>query len=342
MIDSRNNNGMHDGNVGQSLISSTTGPNIGIVQINISDSHTTDPNHSSPSLLGPTSYAKLVTGESSRKSVNFHTLLGPAGNGVDVAISLESVRAIKDVGNVPVWVKFHGVPMKAFSEDGLSAIATKLGSPLMLDSYTSNMCLGCKVFGHVLDECPKNIISDVEKNLKNPRQAARGIQVGPNVAFKPIKQVYRHVSNRNNVSFSGKKKQVAVASKEVGNSNPFDVLNSVEKDDDLGTNGRHEKSSGKGSNSDMFHGFFNLAYSSTSTTPIVERIYNIKRQINGKRTLMDDDGKPLPKVVSTVNVDSDSEVEDVVDDHEVFMKSTRLKRGADSGFVRTMDDNKTG
>ncbi|GKF26052.1 hypothetical protein Tco_0081946, partial [Tanacetum coccineum] len=33
-----------------------------------------------------------------------------------------------------------------------------------------------------------------------------------------------------------------------------------------------------------------------------------------------------------VNVDSDSEVEDVVDDHEVFMKSTGLKRGADRGY----------
>nr|GEX97899.1 hypothetical protein [Tanacetum cinerariifolium] len=32
----------------------------------------------------------------------------------------------EDVGNVPVWVKLHGVPVTAFSEDGLSAIATKL------------------------------------------------------------------------------------------------------------------------------------------------------------------------------------------------------------------------
>ncbi|GJT67027.1 50S ribosomal protein L10, chloroplastic [Tanacetum coccineum] len=80
-------------------------------------------------------------------------------------------------------------------------------------------CLSCKVLGHVLDECPKNIISDVEKKLKNPRQAARGV-----------------------------------------------------------------------------------------------------------------------RVVSTVNVDSDSEVEDVVDDHEVFMKLTGLKRGADSGYVHVISN----
>ncbi|GKB70533.1 hypothetical protein Tco_0931945 [Tanacetum coccineum] len=32
----------------------------------------------------------------------------------------------EDVGNVPVWVKLHGITVAAFSEDGLSAIATKL------------------------------------------------------------------------------------------------------------------------------------------------------------------------------------------------------------------------
>ncbi|GJU68828.1 hypothetical protein Tco_1255087 [Tanacetum coccineum] len=47
----------------------------------------------------------------------------------------------EDVNTVLVWVKLHGVPVTAFSDDGLSAIATKLGTPLMLDSYTSDMCM---------------------------------------------------------------------------------------------------------------------------------------------------------------------------------------------------------
>ncbi|GJV91858.1 putative reverse transcriptase domain-containing protein [Tanacetum coccineum] len=47
----------------------------------------------------------------------------------------------EDVSTVPVWVKFYGVPVTTFSDDGLSAIATKLGTPLMLDSYTSDMCM---------------------------------------------------------------------------------------------------------------------------------------------------------------------------------------------------------
>ncbi|GKB40387.1 zinc knuckle CX2CX4HX4C containing protein [Tanacetum coccineum] len=46
----------------------------------------------------------------------------------------------ENVCNIPVWVKFHDIPITAFTEDGLSAIATKLGTPLMLDSYMTAMC----------------------------------------------------------------------------------------------------------------------------------------------------------------------------------------------------------
>nr|GEW25236.1 hypothetical protein [Tanacetum cinerariifolium] len=180
----------------------------------------------------------------------------------------------KNVGNVPVWVKLHGVPMIAFIEDGLSAIATKLGTPLMLDSYISDMCMHSwdmssyaramielrayvklrdtilvamykLVFGHVLDECPKKIILDEVKNLKNPRQGIRGVHVGPNVGFKPVKQVYKPVSNKNGANTSGKKMQAEVPRKELSNSNPFDAFNFAKNNDDLGTNGGNSKSARK-------------------------------------------------------------------------------------------------
>ncbi|GKC90194.1 putative reverse transcriptase domain-containing protein [Tanacetum coccineum] len=172
------------------------------------------------------SYAN-ITGKPSGKKVKVHTLFTPRGNGIDVVVPVDSIRAIserfanttygfflgknvaypvvanyvrntwgkyglvrsmfnsstglfsfqfssmdgldsmlengpwfirnnplilkkwhpnenllkEDVSNVPVWVKLQGVPVTAFSEDGLSAIATKLGTPLMLDSYTSDMCM---------------------------------------------------------------------------------------------------------------------------------------------------------------------------------------------------------
>ncbi|GJV49232.1 kinase-like domain, phloem protein 2-like protein [Tanacetum coccineum] len=142
----------------------------------------------------------------------------------------------EDVSTIPVWVKLHGVPVTAFSEDGLSAIATKLGTPLLFNSYTSDMCMqswgwssyarvmielradvelkdnivvampritreghytcnvhveyewkpprcsSCKVFGHIYEECPKNI------------------------GFKPQKE-YRPVSKNSTASSSGNKKK---------------------------------------------------------------------------------------------------------------------------------------
>ncbi|GJS05210.1 hypothetical protein Tco_0321718 [Tanacetum coccineum] len=62
-----------------------------------------------------------------------------------------------------VWDKLHSVPVTAFSEDGLSSIATKLGTPLMFDSYTSDMCIkswGRSSYARVIIE----LRADVELN----------------------------------------------------------------------------------------------------------------------------------------------------------------------------------
>ncbi|GKC83305.1 putative reverse transcriptase domain-containing protein, partial [Tanacetum coccineum] len=46
----------------------------------------------------------------------------------------------EDFKSVPVWVKLHDVHITTFTEDGSSVIATKLGTPLKLDTYTASMC----------------------------------------------------------------------------------------------------------------------------------------------------------------------------------------------------------
>ncbi|XP_035840396.1 uncharacterized protein LOC118487564 [Helianthus annuus] len=46
----------------------------------------------------------------------------------------------EDLKAIPVWVKMHDVPLAAFTEDGLSLLASKIGVPMMLDSYTATMC----------------------------------------------------------------------------------------------------------------------------------------------------------------------------------------------------------
>ncbi|GKC17855.1 hypothetical protein Tco_1014637 [Tanacetum coccineum] len=205
--------------------------------------------------------------------------------------------------------------MTAFSKDGLSVIATKLGTPLMLDSYTSKMCMqswGKSSYASAMIEFrdkmelkdtimvakPKlvgerNLSSDVTKNLKNPRQAARGVPIGHKVGLKPVKQVYGHVS-KNNANTSGKKKQDVMPVQEVSNSKPFNALNSDENDDDL------------------------------------DKINKLERQIlDGKLMFMDDDGNPL---VPTGNVDSESEVEVVFDETANLMASTSFDGGSDRGY----------
>nr|GEU97554.1 ribonuclease H-like domain-containing protein [Tanacetum cinerariifolium] len=171
-------------------------------------------------------------------------------------------------------VKLHVVPMMKFSKDGLSDIATKLGTPLILLSYTSDMCMqswGWLSYARAMIELRADVKLNDTIMVVMPKLIGEGFYM-------------YSIRVENNASSSDKNKQVAIASKE---------------------------SAEKGPNSEVFpseHGSFNVASISTSTTPIVERIDKIRRQsIGWKHTLMDDDEKPLPKVISTENVDSDSE-----------------------------------
>nr|GEW28671.1 hypothetical protein [Tanacetum cinerariifolium] len=47
----------------------------------------------------------------------------------------------EELTHVPVWVKFHDVPLVAYISNGLSLMATKIGTTMMLDSYTNLLCL---------------------------------------------------------------------------------------------------------------------------------------------------------------------------------------------------------
>ncbi|GJT38091.1 hypothetical protein Tco_0937956 [Tanacetum coccineum] len=149
------------------------------------------------------------------------------------SIQFSSIK--EDVGNVLVWVKLHGVLVTAFSDDGLSVIATKLVTPLMLVSYTSDMCIQswgrssyARAMIEVRDgvELKDNIVVAMlklvgdgfytcnvrveyewkslrENNLKKPSQAPRGVSVGPKVGFKPTKQAYRAVPKQTNANTRG-------------------------------------------------------------------------------------------------------------------------------------------
>ena len=54
--------------------------------------------------------------------------------------SIDTRLCKEELTCIPVWVKLHDVPIQVFEEDGISLIASFIGKPIMLDSYTSSMC----------------------------------------------------------------------------------------------------------------------------------------------------------------------------------------------------------
>ncbi|GJS47179.1 cytokinin dehydrogenase 3-like protein [Tanacetum coccineum] len=312
---------------------------------------------------GKSSYANVI-GKPGGKKLNIHTLFTPRGNGMDVVVLIESIRATsdqfanttygfflgkrvgypvianyvrntwdamlenglwfilnnplimkkwhpdenllkEDVNTIPVWVKLHGVPVTAFSDDGLSAIATKLGTPLMLDSYTSDMCM---------QSGRATILVIFMLSMSgNPL----GVRV---VRFldMSMRNVQR-ISMLSTANTYGKEMNKSESTKEVSMLNPFEVLTSVDNDVDLGTNRGISNSADKGTNN-----------VSSSNTPIDEKTDKIEQNIcEGKLRLVDDDGNPL---VPTRIVESNSEVEVVFDETANLRISTSGKDGSDKGY----------
>ncbi|GKB06743.1 hypothetical protein Tco_0834976, partial [Tanacetum coccineum] len=159
--------------------------------------------------------------------------------------------------------------------------------------YTCNICVeyewkpplcACrKVFGHVQEECPKNVGAG---ETKKPSQTPKGFPVGQKMGFKP-KQVYQPVSKKPTANISRNKNKNVEPTKEVHSS---------------------------GSS------FWNVNYSSPSTTPVIKKIDKIEKLIiNGKVTLVDDEGKPLEKVDYSGDYDSEDEFASVDNEMASFL-----------------------
>ncbi|GKA49962.1 retrotransposon protein, putative, ty1-copia subclass [Tanacetum coccineum] len=330
-------------------------------------------------IMGSFPYAN-VTGKPSRKKLNIRTLFTPGVNGIDVVVSvdlstrlfsfqfssMEGLDAMlengpwfiwnnllilkkrhpdknllrEDVSTISIWVKLHGVPITAFSNDGLSAIATKLGTPLMLDSYTSDMCMqswgrlsydpvmielraDVELKENIIMAMPKiirdghyicnNTCASEKKNLKKPSQTSRGVPVGLKMGFKPQKE-YRPIFKKPTASSSGNKKNGVAPTIEVSNSNPFEVHNSV-----------NNEATSSGSS------FINIDNSSTRTTPIIEKIGKFEELFTSKKaTLVDEASNSLKKVEYLDDYDSEDEVTSVDNDMAHSMASERVGFGTQS------------
>ncbi|GJW62334.1 hypothetical protein Tco_0111669 [Tanacetum coccineum] len=138
------------------------------------------------------------------------------------------------------------------------------------------------------------------------------------------------VSKKNNVSTSGNKKKDVETTIEVSSLNQFDLLNFVENDVDLGTNGETFNLASKKTNSSR-SSFWIADSSSTNTTLIIVKIDKMERLIiDGKVTLVDDEGKPLTRVDSLDDHDSKEEVASVDNDMENFIASKDVGYGTNS------------
>nr|GEW94507.1 hypothetical protein [Tanacetum cinerariifolium] len=160
---------------------------------------------------------------------------------------------------------------------------------------------------NIVEECPKNIGLGVAKNLKKPCQNSRGVSVGPKVGFKPHKE-YRPVPKKRTARPSGNNKKSVAHTDEVGNSNPFDVLNSVDNDVEFGTNVETTNLVNSGANSSG-SSFMTIENISTISTPIVDKIEKFEDLlINWKAILVDEFGNLLKNVYCPGDYDSEDEV----------------------------------
>ncbi|GKA33205.1 hypothetical protein Tco_0719572 [Tanacetum coccineum] len=115
------------------------------------------------------------------------------------------------------------------------------------------------------------------------------------VGFKPYKE-YRPIPKKPIAGSSGNKKKGVEPTNEVSNSNPFEVLNSVDNDVELGTNEGTTNLVNNRANSSG-SSFMNVENSSIGPTPIIDKIRNFKDLlISGQAILMDEAVNPLKKV----------------------------------------------
>nr|GEV33408.1 hypothetical protein [Tanacetum cinerariifolium] len=272
--------------------------------------------------FGKSSYAN-VTGKPSGKKLNIHTLFTPGEGsmkGLDAMIEngpwfirnhpliLKKCHSDEnllkeDVSTIPVWVKLHGVPVTAFSEDGLTR-----------SSYARVMIelrAGVKLKDNIVVAMPKllgraiiyNTSVGVKKTLKKPIQTSRGVSVGPKMGFKPQKEC-RHVPKKSTASSSGNKKKGS-------NAGTTNLVNN------------------EATSSGSF--FMNVDNSSTITTPIIDKIGKFKELLtSGKATLVDEADNPLKKVEFPDDYDSEDEVASVDNDMTHSMASERVGFGTQS------------
>ncbi|GJR03460.1 reverse transcriptase domain-containing protein [Tanacetum coccineum] len=203
----------------------------------------------------------------------------------------------EDLNSVPIWVKLHDIQIVAFTVDGLNVMAIKLRNPIMLDLYTSSMCLqswGRMDYAHALinirvDRELKEEMVIAIPNMEDVGEVLHSVRVKykrkpPRCGMSMIfghddmlcpKRVVRKPINDGFRKNKGKG-QTSGADDEALNDENL-IIKEVASGSMATTLGTQEEEQ--------------------SATLIVDKINILEKQIlEGKLVLVDDDGKPLEKI----------------------------------------------
>ncbi|GJS26471.1 putative reverse transcriptase domain-containing protein [Tanacetum coccineum] len=229
--------------------------------------------------------------------------------------------------NGPWFIRNNPLILKKWdpSEDGLSAIATKLGTPLMLHYYTYDICMeswgrssyarsmielwaDVELKDTIMVDMPKIVGKGfytctirVEYEWKHPRCAC--CKVFSHIKDECSKNLDSDVAKKSKIS-SQAPKGVPVGPK-VGFKPTKQLYTPVSKKNNVNTSGNKKND--------------------------VESTKEIKRLIiDGKVTLVDDEGKPLENVDSSGDHDSEDEVASVDNEMVIFLTSKKVGYGTNS------------
>ncbi|GJR10392.1 ribonuclease H-like domain-containing protein [Tanacetum coccineum] len=248
----------------------------------------------------------------------------------------------EELSHVPVWVKFHDVPLVAYTSDGLSFMATKIGNGYTKETirieyeWVPPRCSTYLLYGHSLVDCPK---------------------AAPNRVVNSMDKDKCQKSGTDDECFIEVKKKKTGGTINSLKTTPFVATSKASK---LGYN--KESPNNKG------NGFFSLSYSfgalnvenliiekvetsnkaTTSgmqeerqtSTPLFKKTNVFGKQIlEGKLVLVDDDRKPIDKVDYAGNTGSEDKVEPIDNETTSFLgiKTNGVGYGIRSLFKQWRD-----
>ncbi|PWA98935.1 hypothetical protein CTI12_AA014150 [Artemisia annua] len=87
-------------------------------------------------------------------------------------VSLDKIEHDK----IPIWIKMFNVPLEAWNNKGISALASSVGKPMIMDKMTAEMCMNASgkfAYARVLVEvdAKKGLKDRIEIQYKNAQQS---------------------------------------------------------------------------------------------------------------------------------------------------------------------------